>query len=201
MAGGITPSTPSRILLSNADGAGINDGATHAGPARRPGDRAGAVGPVHAHASPTSASPASSSCRRPARSPGLAKRELKGTEIVTVNTPDDLKAAKDLIARHGVAPSHEPTMAFVLAVATVAGTFEPLPDVDEGAQIKAGQVLGHIVTRQGNAEVTAHDSGSSSSGSPTTTTRSARANPSPASEATCEREDRSVASSPTKGRP
>jgi [acyl-carrier-protein] S-malonyltransferase len=50
-------------------------------------------------------------------------------------------------------------MAFVLAVATVAGTFSPLPDLAEGSQIKAGQVLGHIVTRQGHAEVTAHDSG------------------------------------------
>jgi [acyl-carrier-protein] S-malonyltransferase len=50
-------------------------------------------------------------------------------------------------------------MSFVLAVATVGGTFEPLPDIAVGAQIKAGQVLGHIVTRQGNAEVTAHDSG------------------------------------------
>ena len=50
-------------------------------------------------------------------------------------------------------------MAFVLAVATVAGTFEPRADLAEGAQVKAGEVLGHIVTRQGNAEVTAHDSG------------------------------------------
>jgi [acyl-carrier-protein] S-malonyltransferase len=90
---------------------------------------------------------------------GLAKRDLKGVEIITVNTPDDLKAARDLISRHGAAPSYEPTMAFVLAVATVGGTFEPQPDLTEGALVRAGQVLGHIVTRQGNAEVTAHDSG------------------------------------------
>jgi [acyl-carrier-protein] S-malonyltransferase len=50
-------------------------------------------------------------------------------------------------------------MAFMVAVATVAGTFEPLSDVSEGAEIRAGQVLGHIITRQGDAEVTAHDSG------------------------------------------
>jgi [acyl-carrier-protein] S-malonyltransferase len=93
---------------------------------------------------------------------GLVKRELKGNgapEIVTLNTPDDLKAARDLIARHGMAPSHEPTMAFVLAVATVGGTFEPLPHIEEGSPINAGQVLGHIITRQGEAEVAAHDSG------------------------------------------
>jgi [acyl-carrier-protein] S-malonyltransferase len=44
-------------------------------------------------------------------------------------------------------------------VATVGGMFEPLPGLAEGTRIKAGQVLGHIITRQGNAEVTAHDSG------------------------------------------
>jgi [acyl-carrier-protein] S-malonyltransferase len=158
VAAGITPTTPKRILLSNLDGAGINDGRTMlarlvaqvTAPVRwdlcqRTLADLGVTGIIELPPAGTLA--------------GLAKRELKGTEIVTVNTPDDLKAAKDLIARHGMAPSHEPTMAFVLAVATVAGTFEPLPDMAEGTQIKAGQVLGHIVTRQGNAEVTAHDSG------------------------------------------
>ena len=32
-------------------------------------------------------------------------------------------------------------------------------NVKEGEPVKAGQVLGHIVTRQGNAEVTAHEDG------------------------------------------
>ena len=42
---------------------------------------------------------------------GLIKRELKGDglpEIVTLNTPDDLSAARDLIARHGGPPHAEP---------------------------------------------------------------------------------------------
>lgn len=158
LAGGITPSTPRRILLSNADGSAVGDGSTMlarlvaqvTAPVRfdlclRTLADLGVTGIVELPPAGTLA--------------GLAKRALKGVEIVTVNTPDDLKAARDLIARHAVAPSHEPTMAFVLAVATVAGTFERLPDIEEGAHVKAGQVLGHIVTRQGNAEVTAHDSG------------------------------------------
>jgi [acyl-carrier-protein] S-malonyltransferase len=158
VAGGITPATPKRILLSNADGAGVNDGATMlarlvaqvTAPVRWDLCLAtladlGVTGIIELPPAGTLA--------------GLAKRELKGVEIVAVNTPDDLAAARDLVARHGVVPSHEPTMSFVLAVATVGGTFEPLPDIAVGAQIKAGQVLGHIVTRQGNAEVTAHDSG------------------------------------------
>jgi [acyl-carrier-protein] S-malonyltransferase len=161
VAGGITPATPKRILLSNADGVSINDGATMlarlvaqvTAPVRwdlcmRTLADLGVTGVIELPPAGTLA--------------GLVKRELKGSaapEIVTLNTPDDLKAAMDLIARHGIAPSHEPTMAFVLAVATVAGTFEPHPDLEEGVQVKAGQVLGHIATRQGNAEVTAHDSG------------------------------------------
>jgi [acyl-carrier-protein] S-malonyltransferase len=158
LAGGITPATPRRILLSNADGASVADGATMlarlvaqvTAPVRfdlclRTLHDLGVTAVLELPPAGTLA--------------GLAKRELRGVEIVTVNTPDDLKAASDLIARHAVAPSHEPTMAFVLAVATVGGTFEPLADLEVGTHIKAGQVLGHIVTRQGNAEVTAHDSG------------------------------------------
>jgi [acyl-carrier-protein] S-malonyltransferase len=158
LAGGIEPATPHRILLSNADGAAVADGATMlarlvaqvTAPVRfdlclRTLADLGVTGILELPPAGTLA--------------GLAKRELRGVEIVTVNTPEDLNAAQDLIARHAVAPSHEPTMAFVLAVATVAGTFAPLPDLAEGTHIKAGRVLGHIVTRQGNAEVTAHDSG------------------------------------------
>jgi len=158
LAGGIEPATPRRILLSNADGAAVGDGATLlarlvaqvTAPVRfdlclRTLADLDVTGIVELPPAGTLA--------------GLAKRELRGVEIVTVNTPDDLTAARDLIARHAVAPSHEPTMAFVLAVATVGGTFSPLTDLTVGTHVTAGQVLGHIVTRQGNAEVTAHDSG------------------------------------------
>jgi [acyl-carrier-protein] S-malonyltransferase len=34
---------------------------------------------------------------------GLARRALKGVELVSLNTPDDLPKAVDLVARHGVA--------------------------------------------------------------------------------------------------
>jgi [acyl-carrier-protein] S-malonyltransferase len=161
VAGGITTATPTRILLSNADGAGINDGATMlarlvaqvTAPVRwdlctHTLADLGVTGVIELPPAGTLA--------------GLIKRELKERgvpEIVTLNTPDDLATAKDLVARHGISPGHEPTIGFVLAVATVGGTFRPLPDLAEGAPVKAGQVLGHIVTRQGDAEVTAHDSG------------------------------------------
>ena len=93
---------------------------------------------------------------------GLVKRELKATgvpEIVTLNTPDDLPAARDLIARHGVAPSYEPAMQFQVVVSPSAGTFQPATDLAEGDLLRSGQVIGHIATRQGPIEVTTHKGG------------------------------------------
>jgi len=44
-------------------------------------------------------------------------------------------------------------------VASAGGTFEPTAELDEGSPIKAGQLIGQIVTRQGNVDVTAHQAG------------------------------------------
>ena len=103
-----------------------------------------------------------------------------------MNTPDDLagRPGPHRPPRHARRATSR-RWRFVLAVATVGGTFEPLPDLAEGTRIKAGQVLGHIVTRQGNAEVTAHDSGHAGRvAGPPRRPGQLRANPSPASEET-----------------
>lgn len=84
---------------------------------------------------------------------GLAKRALKGVEIVTVNTPDDLAKARDLISRHGGAPTGEPHIEFTMAVAVAAGSFEPDPELTEGDTVTAGQQIGQIATRQGSVPV------------------------------------------------
>ena len=172
VAAGITPADPARILLSNLDGAAVDDGAGRCcsgwsrqvtAPVRwdlcmRTLADLGVTGVIELPPAGTLA--------------GLVKRELKGDgapEIVTLNTPDDLPAARDLIARHGMAPSHEPTMPFRVAVATVAA-LQPRR-TRRGHAVTAGQVS--ATSRPGRAaEVTAHDSGCSPSGSPTTTTRS-----------------------------
>ena len=90
---------------------------------------------------------------------GLVKRALPGVEIVKVNTPDDLAAARDLVARHGVAPSAEPTPQFRVVVSGAAGNFSPDSALAEGTDLRAGQLIGHVITRQGAVEVAAHDSG------------------------------------------
>ncbi|MET8910482.1 ACP S-malonyltransferase [Micromonospora sp. NPDC004551] len=102
VAAGITPADPARILLSNLDGTAVADGGEMVqrlvrqvtAPVRwdlcmRTMADLGVTGVIELPPAGTLA--------------GLVKRELKGEgapEIVTLNTPDDLPAARDLIARH-----------------------------------------------------------------------------------------------------
>ncbi|RZU52740.1 [acyl-carrier-protein] S-malonyltransferase [Krasilnikovia cinnamomea] len=161
LAGGVTVSDPARILLSNLDGAAVVHGREVlqrlvrqvTAPVRwdlcmRTLRDLGVTGVIELPPAGTLA--------------GLIKRELKPygvPEIVTLNSPDDLPAARDLIARHGVAPSLEPTPLFRVVVAASAGTFQPAEGLDEGHDVRTGQIVGQIVTRQGNVEVAAHAAG------------------------------------------
>jgi [acyl-carrier-protein] S-malonyltransferase len=161
VAGGITPADPARILLSNLDGAAVNHGRELVtrlvrqvtAPVRwdvcmRTFADLGVTAVIELPPAGTLAN--------------LVKRELKGPhcpEIVTLNTPEDLAAARDLLARHGATPSHEPTPQFRVVVAAGAGTFEPTAGLAESDEVASGQVIGHIATRQGPVEVTAHHAG------------------------------------------
>lgn len=161
VAAGITPADPARILLSNLDGSAVNHGREMVqrlvrqvtAPVRwdlcmRTLADLGVTGVIELPPAGTLA--------------GLVKRELKATggpEIVTLNTPDDLPAARDLIARHSGLGGHEPVIQFRVVVSPAAGTFEPATELAEGADLRVGQVIGHVATRQGPVEVTAHDSG------------------------------------------
>jgi malonyl CoA-acyl carrier protein transacylase len=161
VAAGISPSDPSKIVLSNLDGAAVNHGRELlqrlvrqvTAPVRwdlcmRTLADLGVTAVIELAPAGTLA--------------GLVKRELAGAgvpEIVTLNTPDDLPKARDLIARHGVAPDHEPTPQFRVVVSASAGTFEPAAGLAEGDDIAAGQVIGHVATRQGAVEVAAHQAG------------------------------------------
>jgi [acyl-carrier-protein] S-malonyltransferase len=158
VAAGITAGAPTKILLSNRDGASIDHGPSMllrlvrqvTSPVRWDLCMAtmadmGVTGVIELAPAGTLA--------------GLAKRTLKGVEIVAVNTPDDLPKARDAIARHGSAPTHEPHPEFRVVVASAAGTFAPAEDLAEGAEVRSGQVLGAVNTRQGPVEVTAHHAG------------------------------------------
>jgi [acyl-carrier-protein] S-malonyltransferase len=107
VAEGVTTGEPARTLLSNLDGTAVTDGREMLRrlvrqvtvPVRwdlcmRTLKDLGVTGIIELPPAGTLA--------------GLVKRELKGDgapEIVTLNTPDDLPAALDLIARHGATPS------------------------------------------------------------------------------------------------
>jgi [acyl-carrier-protein] S-malonyltransferase len=104
LAGGVTVTDPVRTLLSNLDGTAVGQGSEMVrrlvrqvtAPVRwdlclKTLKDLGVTGVLELPPAGTLA--------------GLVKRELKGDgapEIVTLNTPDDLPAARDLIARHGV---------------------------------------------------------------------------------------------------
>ncbi|MEV8515476.1 acyltransferase domain-containing protein [Dactylosporangium sp. NPDC051484] len=158
IAAGITAGRPSKIVLSNLDGTAVDHGPTLllrlvrqvTAPVRwdlcmQTLADLGVTAIVELAPAGTLA--------------GLAKRTFKGVEIVTVNTPDDLPAARDAIARHGVAPTHEPHPEFSVVVAGTAGRFTPAADLAEGADISSGQVIGAVATRQGPVEVAAHRAG------------------------------------------
>lgn len=161
VAAGVTPADPTHILLSNLDGAAVNHGREMVqrlirqitAPVRwdlclRTLADLGVTGVIELPPAGALA--------------GLVKRELKGDaapEIVTLNTPDDLPAARDLIARHSGLGGHEPVIQFRVVVSPAAGTFTPVDGLAEGVDLRTGQIIGHIATRQGSVEVTAHDSG------------------------------------------
>jgi [acyl-carrier-protein] S-malonyltransferase len=158
VAAGIAPADPERILLSNLDGTAVSSGrellsrlvCQVTAPVRwdlcmQTLLRLGVTAIVELPPAGTLA--------------GLAKRAMKGVEIVTLNTPDDLAAARDLFARHAGAPTGEPEASARVVVAASAGNFQPTDGLDEGALLRTGQVIGHITTSRGPVEVTAHGAG------------------------------------------
>jgi malonyl CoA-acyl carrier protein transacylase len=180
VAAGITPADPSRILLSNLDGAAVNHGREMlqrlvrqvTAPVRwdlcmRTLVDLGVTGVVELPPAGTLAGlikrELGASARSAATQVPRSRTEGVGAtgapEIVTLNTPDDLPAARDLIARHGAAPTHEPEIHFRVVVATSAGTFAPTEGLAEGDTVAPGQLIGHVATRRGAIEVAAHDGG------------------------------------------
>jgi [acyl-carrier-protein] S-malonyltransferase len=158
VAAGISPRESTKILLSNLDGNAVQDGPTMLSRLVRQ-----VTAPVRWDLCMATLADLGVTAiieLPPAGTlAGLAKRALKGIEFVTVNTPDDLAAARDVISRHGGAPSHEPTPQFRVVVSPAAGNFIPADGLEEGAEVRAGEVIGVISTRQGEVSVLAHHAG------------------------------------------
>jgi [acyl-carrier-protein] S-malonyltransferase len=83
----------------------------------------------------------------------LVRRALPGVEALALKTPDDLPAARALLAEHRE-PGHsaEAAPAWRLVVAPFAGTFQRQA-VNPGDTLDAGETLGIVVTRRNESPV------------------------------------------------
>jgi [acyl-carrier-protein] S-malonyltransferase len=86
---------------------------------------------------------------------GLAKRALPGIRLLAIKTPEDLDAARSLLAEHDVhSDSHAPE--WRLLVAPLAGTFRAVAVPDgPGVAVGSGVELGRVEVRGGSRELTA----------------------------------------------
>jgi [acyl-carrier-protein] S-malonyltransferase len=97
---------------------------------------------------------------------GMAKRALPGVERLALKSPDQLDAARQLIAAHAQSTNGYPAApadlapAWRIVVSPRGGTFRSgetgeAPAVAAGATVPAGTVLGHVLARAGEQQVTA----------------------------------------------
>jgi [acyl-carrier-protein] S-malonyltransferase len=89
---------------------------------------------------------------------GLVKRALPGVETLALKTPDDLDAARDMVARHGQESglSQHPTWRLVVAPAKGTVHFTAL---DAGARVDNGQTVATVATLRDTYEVGAPHGG------------------------------------------
>jgi [acyl-carrier-protein] S-malonyltransferase len=83
---------------------------------------------------------------------GTVKRTLEGVRALSVSTPADLDTLLERIEGEAGAAHHEGEHLFMterVVVSPAAGLFEPVPDLDAGRPIEAGDLLGTV----GEAEV------------------------------------------------
>jgi [acyl-carrier-protein] S-malonyltransferase len=75
----------------------------------------------------------------------LVRRELPAVTTLALNGPDDLAAARDLIAEHGTELADTP-MPWQLVVAPAQGTVR-VPEGSPRTAVAAGDVVVHVSTR------------------------------------------------------
>jgi [acyl-carrier-protein] S-malonyltransferase len=85
---------------------------------------------------------------------GIARRELPGVETVKLRTPDDLPAARTLLARATTGGQAEHTPDWRMVMAPAGGTFST-EDIAEGTHVKAGRRIGAVRTRKEDLQVSA----------------------------------------------
>lgn len=89
---------------------------------------------------------------------GLAKRAMPGVELLALRTPNDLDAARRMVAEHGDRPDPSADPEWSLVIAPTKGTLS-FGSVAVGDQISRGTVLAQVRTADGDVAVTAPHSG------------------------------------------
>ena len=91
---------------------------------------------------------------------GLAKRALPDVEAVALNTPDDLDAAWDLVARHGGPSPVDGAPTWRLVVAPMKGIFHRAdPAIGVGDPLPRSAEIGRVSNLRDTVEVTAPHGG------------------------------------------
>jgi [acyl-carrier-protein] S-malonyltransferase len=156
-AAGVTTSDPAIVLLSNADGSAVASGADWldrivtqvSAPVRwdecmRSMSALGATAFIELPPAGTLT--------------GLARRALPGVALAALKTPDNLDAARSMLAEHGMpVPRDGHVPEWRLLVAPLAGTFRAgAPDqvAAPGCHVRTGAPLGHVEVRSGEHPVT-----------------------------------------------
>jgi [acyl-carrier-protein] S-malonyltransferase len=85
---------------------------------------------------------------------GIARRELPGVEIMKLRTPDDLPAARALVARATTGGQAEHTPDWRVVIAPAGGTFAA-DGIAEGTRVRAGSRLGAVRTKREELQVSA----------------------------------------------
>jgi [acyl-carrier-protein] S-malonyltransferase len=89
---------------------------------------------------------------------GLTRRTLSGVQMAALKTPDDLAAARTLLAEHADAHADSHAPEWRLLVAPLAGTFRAAAGpaaVTAGSAVPAGAELGQVEIRRGGSHAVA----------------------------------------------
>lgn len=89
---------------------------------------------------------------------GLVKRTLPDVEVLALKTPDDLDAARDLVARHARESGLSQNPTWRLVVAPAKGTVS-MTSLDVGTAVTSGDTVATVVTLRDRYQVVAPHGG------------------------------------------
>jgi [acyl-carrier-protein] S-malonyltransferase len=156
-AAGLTVADPRMVLLSNADGAPVTSGRDWL---ERIVTQVSAPVRWDQCMQTMSGLGASALIELPPGGTlaGLARRALPRLALAALKAPEDLEAARSLLAEHGTPEHHDNSHIpeWRLLVATAAGTFRAggaARDAAPGSHVRAGTPLGQVEARSGQEPV------------------------------------------------